>query len=1028
MSTKEYLQAKLKSKQQSEKTIYNPLNPIFKKLTRFMSGPIVKYKVPDVISPQGRFGNKQNINPENIPLKRNDAYLNFNQMTNDKALQVLRAERYMDFESMEFTPEINTALDIYAGDIASYTEFSEILKIVTPNDEIKEVLRTLFYDVINIEMNLFGWVRSCCKYGDFFLFLDLDDKLGISRVVALPVLEIERLENEDPSNPNYVKFQWNKEGVTFENFSIAHFRILGDDKFYPYGTCLKYDTRVWTQNGIEEIRNIKKNDWVLTFDNQSQKYISTKVLDTVHSGQKQCYKLSTRHNFIEASKEHKILVVRNNEWKYLNTLEIQVGDKLVIKSNHSFDHKIKIDKTCPSENKNGWWNKSSCIPEFVNNEFAELFGFLIGDGWICGNDVCFAEGVYPSINQKYIDLIKLFSNGNVRHIKSENATGQYMCSSKLLKTILKRMDFNGKATTKRLPKWIFEASREIQESFLNGLYNSDGSSFVDEWNCERFTFEMNNEQLIKDIKSLVQILGYKSGKINSRIRKEVKLQNGRIIKPTQKSYYFNYFKSKLKQSKKQDVSVRLSNEYVVEPIISIEQTDICDVYDIYVENKNHNFVANGIVVHNSILEGARRVFRQLNLLEDNMMAYRIVRAPERRIFFLDTSGIEPDKKEAAIEKTITSLKREPIVDPTTGRINLKYGAASVENDIFIPITKGSETRVETVPGGQNLAAVDDVKLIRDKLFSALKIPASYLSSEGSAEDRTSLAQKDIVFARTVLRIQNSIIAELTKIAMIHLITLGYSGKDILNFKLKLNNPSRIAEMQELEQLKSRTAVAGSLSESYFSKEYIWKKIYSLNDEEIQRMKIEILGDSKFNAYLASIESNSMNGGGDMTGGGGGGAGLDLGLGDIDPMAGQEGLGPQDNNLLVTPENDMGNVQMEGPPPGEQGRRMDDAYLTPGAKGKAYHPIRPGADGRLSSGRAKQMKAMGGSTHAMFRDLFPGFKSMDSLSRGIFPESIQNDPDETALEQAEEQIEETENLLKEKRELINSRFSMYLKKK
>lgn len=666
MATNDYLQARLKSKQNSERTVYNPLNSIYKRLTKFFSGPIVKYKVPTMINPDGRFNNRERVNPDPVaPLKRRDEYIDFNQMTNEKALQVLRIERNVDFQAMDFVPEINTALDIYAGDIASYTEFSEILKIVTPNDEIKEQLRTLFYDTLNIEMNLFGWTRATCKNGDHFLFLDLDDKLGITRAVSLPVLEIERLENEDPSNPNYVKFQWNKEGITFENFSIAHFRILGDDKFYPYGT--------------------------------------------------------------------------------------------------------------------------------------------------------------------------------------------------------------------------------------------------------------------------------------------------------------------------------------------------------------------------SILEGARRIFRQLNLIEDNMMAYRIVRAPERRVFKLDVSGIEPDKREAAVEKAINSLKREPIIDPATGRVNLRYGAASVENDIYLPVTKGSETTVDVLQGGQNVGDVDDVKYLRDKLFSALKIPASYLSSEGSAEDRTSLAQKDIVFARTVLRIQNSILAELTKIAMIHLLILGYSGNDLLNFKLKLNNPSRIAEMQELEQLKSRTAVAQSLSESYFSKNYIWKKVFSLNDEEIERMRTEIKGDSAFNAYLASLESSAMGAGvGAGSGGGGGGLG-DLGISDEDmnALGGIEsGQPPQDSNLLVTPENDGGGGEA---PPMEQGRRMDDAYLTPGARGKYYSKVQPGMDGRLSAGRARQMKATGGSTMTQFRDLFPGFKSMDSFARGIFPESKQ-DADESVLLDAQQYVEDTIQVIQEKRELINTRLSKYFQRK
>ena len=116
--------------------------------------------------------------------------------------------------------------------------YNKILKVSCHNEEIKNVLNSLYYNILNLEFNLFGWCRTMCKYGDFFLYLDIDEKSGVTNAIGLPAGELERMEGEDKSNPNYVQYQWNTAGMTFENWQIGHFRILGNDKFTPYGTSI----------------------------------------------------------------------------------------------------------------------------------------------------------------------------------------------------------------------------------------------------------------------------------------------------------------------------------------------------------------------------------------------------------------------------------------------------------------------------------------------------------------------------------------------------------------------------------------------------------------------------------------------------------------------------------------------------------------------------------------------------------------------------------------------------------------------
>jgi len=240
-------------------------------------------------------------------------------------------------------------------------------------------------------------------------------------------------------------------------------------------------------------------------------------------------------------------------------------------------------------------------------------------------------------------------------------------------------------------------------------------------------------------------------------------------------------------------------------------------------------------------------------LEDAMMAYRIVRSPERRVFYIDVGNINPTDVEQYMQKVVTQMKRNQVVDPDTGRVDLRYNPMSVEEDYFIPTRGGVSSKVESLAGGAYTGDIDDVKYLRDKLFASLKIPMSYLiRGEGSEEDKTTLAQKDIRFARTIQRLQRSVIAELEKIGIIHLFTLGYRGDDLISFKLALNNPSKIAELQELEHWRAKFDAASAATEGFFSKRWIATKMFNMSEEEFLRNQREMFYDRKFQTELDAI--------------------------------------------------------------------------------------------------------------------------------------------------------------------------------
>ena len=259
----------------------------------------------------------------------------------------------------------------------------------------------------------------------------------------------------------------------------------------------------------------------------------------------------------------------------------------------------------------------------------------------------------------------------------------------------------------------------------------------------------------------------------------------------------------------------------------------------------------------SILEPARRIWRQLTMLEDAVMAYRIVRSPERRVFYIDVGAIPPEDVEQYMQKVMTQMKRNQVIDPDTGRVDLRYNPMSVEEDYFIPVRGGTSSKVENLPGGSYTGDIDDIKYLRDKLFSALKIPPSYLSStDEGGEDKTTLAQKDIRFARTVQRLQRVLVSELEKVGIIHLYTLGYRGDDLLSFKLSLQNPSKIAELQELEHWKTKFDVAASATEGFFSRRWIAEHLFNMDDEEFVRNQREMFYDKKFEAML-EVEAEAV---------------------------------------------------------------------------------------------------------------------------------------------------------------------------
>jgi hypothetical protein len=270
---------------------------------------------------------------------------------------------------------------------------------------------------------------------------------------------------------------------------------------------------------------------------------------------------------------------------------------------------------------------------------------------------------------------------------------------------------------------------------------------------------------------------------------------------------------------------------------------------------NDNFLPYG----SSILEPARRVWRQLILMEDAVMVYRIVRSPERRVFYIDVGNVAPQDIPQYMEKVQTQLKRNQVVDSDTGRVDLRYNPMSTDEDYWVPTRGEFSSRIETLPGGQFTGDIEDLQYIQSKLFAALKIPKSYLGYEQDIGSKSTLSQEDVRFARTIQRIQRIFVSELNKIAIIHLYSMGFKGEDLVNFEISMANPSTISEMQKLELWRLRFEVASMAQEGMFDRNFVYRKLWKLSDEDIEQIEEGKRKDRMFDMEIEGLQPPAPEG-------------------------------------------------------------------------------------------------------------------------------------------------------------------------
>ena len=296
----------------------------------------------------------------------------------------------------------------------------------------------------------------------------------------------------------------------------------------------------------------------------------------------------------------------------------------------------------------------------------------------------------------------------------------------------------------------------------------------------------------------------------------------------------------------------VTGEYDIKFKHVADQQQKYDVFEIahFRVLSDSNFLPYG----RSMLEGARKEFQKLMMLEDAMLIHRIMRAPEKRIFKIDIGNIPPNEVDSFMETIINKMKKIPHVDSQTGNYNLKFNLNNMLEDYYLPVRGGqSSTSIDTLPG-MTFTGIDDIEYVKNKMMAALKIPKPFLGYSEAVEGKTTLASMDIRFARTIERLQKIVCSELTKIAIIHLYAQGFEGEDLIGFELELTAPSIIYDQQKVALMTEKMTLATAMKDSkLLSDKYVYEFIFNMSEDEWLQQRTDIVEDLKLRFRQNQIE-------------------------------------------------------------------------------------------------------------------------------------------------------------------------------
>ena len=799
---------------------------------------------------------------------------------------------YRDADLMDAFPEIGAALDIVSEESALADSLGSIVTVQSKSERVKSILEDLFVNRLNLQLTAQMVIRAMCKYGNQFMLLDIDHKNGVKGWKQLPVFNVERIENgiQNPYGAGAsiavngvnidnadlsTQFIWlddNNSQIPFRDWQIAHFRLITNSLYLPYGVSyLNAARRHWRMLSLMEdmmliyrlersverrvykifVGAIDDADVGAYVEQIANEFKRTPIIDPM-TGQ-----LDLRKNILPVHKDTPIPLLDGR------TITIEELSKEFSEGKENYVYSIQ-DKTLKIvPGKVVWCGKNYTAEKLIritlddgsHFDLAAEHELIMRDGTKKrADEVSVGESVMPFYRKVDKDSKKLFD----RYEKVFNPnSGKYEFTHRIIAETVEKendlyntvhhkdfnkynnspcnlmwMDYNehhkmhgdlarnnwkdpikrkhhienlSKACRGRI---ITEEVKEKISKTIKSKYDSGEFDFVRdiskkhmiEYNKSEKAIERRREQGIK--------LGYREEfkayneselhKQHNEIRKVATSKswegNGRTNRIQKMNIHFDDFIwDSLRDNilGKKIVNRKTMLEYIngnlIDHLIEINDNKRLE---------NNHFISREVLENRIRERGFCTITEYIKSMVKNHKIAKIETIEGDDVYCMTVVGQngEEDRHNFAIR----SLKSD-------GSLNDSgcFVSNCADQDLFIPVRdENAATPIDTLSAGQNMTALDDIKFVQNKVLTALRIPKSFLNFEETAGDGKNLALMDIRFTRTVNRIQQAFLMELTKVASIHLFLLGFDD-ELNNFTLSMKNPSTQAEQLEIETTQKK---------------------------------------------------------------------------------------------------------------------------------------------------------------------------------------------------------------------------------
>ncbi len=919
----------------------------------------------------------------------------------------------------------------------------DVIEITSRNAEIKETLESLFFDVIDINFNAWSWMRHFVKFGDLCLFVDANDQHGILNLIPIPINEIEREEGFDAKDPLAVRFRWLTRGNTLlQNWQIIHFRLLGNDAYLPYGSSvLEPARRIWRQLILIEdamlvyriVRSPERRvfhieiantppDQVDAFIEQVKTQMKRNTIVDPSSG-----RVDLRYNPLPVRKDTRIplldgrtlaieeLAREFDEGKTNWVYSIQDETKRVVPGKIAWCGR---NYTCDRIHR-VWLDDGSYVDTAPEHPFILRNGtsrradeLTSGDSLLVVNrDIC-PRG-YERLTGPYEQRISTHAMvaRDVHRIDWESVRERVVHHKTDLGCPNKRNNNPDRLEVmnfwehRRLHQEHAELTLNRPELLLERAERFRQQNITPEFRARTVA---RNRQLGLAVKMGAAYNGSELHKSHNSIRREAQVESW----------------GKDKESRSAGMRWIIPNE-----VMSL-------VFSFVKENPRVSKYAlqDMIKGHTGIRETLTRANEGVNKRKPESFHFTAIKTKLERMGEIPNGCGYPEFRSYLVSRQVPMNHQVTRVEVLEGESDDVYCMTvmgsngeddrhnfavdpdidgwsksliflrnSVEEDFFLPKRGEQKSVIDTLAGGQFTGDIEDVQYIQSKMFAAIKIPRAYLGYEDQLGSKATLAQEDVRFSRTIERIQSLFVAELNKIAIIHLFLCGFSGEDLRNFEISMANPSTVAAQQRLELWRMKLEVAGMAQEGMFDRGFVHRKIFGLNDKQIAAIKDGKRIDQLEDALLQSIEAPP-----------------------VDEPAADGATTPAPESPEPGAEelpNTLGGPAAEAPAPEPQGQQQQNAGLErPGSViGERFNRGSTGSRAELAVDKGKDLFSTGESPLALS---FGTEKQTASdpndhrAARRLVTRPFSEDPDvmpgETQIDESEELVEQVERLLGRRR--------------